>query len=772
MTRPEEIAGDENLPSSSSDRRFRCKIQGCNYSSPHKATLERHIGTHNTVGLMHFCSVQGCKRSKRGFPRLDNLTRHIRKLHRGIEPRTEDTSMQYQWRHLGSIDPDFSDLYSSTQESPGGPGEQAPSTPSDQGGEDWTFIYEEGWRANSYIQEVSIPLHHQCDDDWEDVGESSCKAYIVKRPLSRLSVPELQDILQLANDGKSIQLPGRSSFERGEVITGVVKDTLKVKEAAEAIVTLTNKVPATIPSTQRAPPMDSSPRQSFEHLDQKIRGAMEPARGKQVSQHRVLHLYEGFLEKVETAYKKLIEAADNRKTPLKDFVSSLVSAENIVTIGCATLSSFLDHKITTDLKSVYCMLHVSYAISRSSTLPESQKVTDTQFSESAASWKEWLPVISATGVNEQNVFDELLKIMWPEIQGGLANLEMFAEWLDTIPSDQRISAEELDPELPSACVDDPDDPNWSFLNEPLFAIPTDAYQENACLESYPNAPRTIETEVAPLDLDPVSSTARLWERLFGDLAVGIIISFVRELESAGLLILHIFGVLGSLLLRQVHRDESVSPCYSASRQLDTWQRQNFVDSMQKSLIHPAHLHASAVLTKASDLFVKGYLAGLDDLEDCIVAFLRILSQPSPSFMAFFSEIVIHFDHYYRFTLPKTMKCSFDRYSCKWNRFQEERDFFDSISSSTPSSTPTASPNATSDVASPTTSTQSVPSTSNKRSSAQIKDAQGTQPAEKRPRISGEPDLRQKDQKPFRFKIETGNPALRRRKKVLANLPHV
>ncbi|KAF3316282.1 hypothetical protein TWF173_002603 [Orbilia oligospora] len=722
----------------SSPKSFKCS--DCNYISKHKGTLERHVGTkHNATRQLHLCPVPNCKRFKKGFSRPDNLARHIKQVH--PEEKYQTDGIAYIGNHnqyLLSSNPDSSSEASSTQESsPGG----STATSFSETEDGWCSITDSSWEVSASIEEVGF----QRDGGWEDLGGPS--AYVVKQPLNRISISDLRGLLQLAGEDALIQLPDEPSPRKGDDIRKSIKEALNAKEDARSFVTLTSQLPTCTgsPTSSYTPP-SNTPHQAFELLDQKIRETMEPSKDKRINQHRVLHLYDKFLEEANNAYLKLIDATEdpiNMRSPaLKDFISSLINVENIITAGSAALSDFLDRKVPKDLKSIYCMLHVSYSMSHSTTLSHSPQITDTQFSESAATWKEWLPVVSDSGVRERDVFEELLEIMWSEMKGGLELMENLTEWIENLNREQLMIEEETNPDLPTTGVFQDGDPLYPGVSDPLFP--------DLCCDPHLFSP-------------PVSLGPPPWESLSASLVITAASSFLKELESSGILFLDRFGILETLFASRVcddKKDLSQSAGCLDHTLPDVQERQKVVKSMQRALDCPIYPQASSIVSKASNLFLKGYLAGLEDLEECAIFFLRVLCKPSHSVLNFFSAIVAHFTDYYHSQLPARVKCPHDRYknACYVSsKFKEAEGFIRSARLS--GSTPTSSP--ISDVTSPNPPDPQAPMCSRQRDHNQTGVDEGITIPSKISNVNAE-TIQGGYKRKFRFKVETGNPASRKK----------
>lgn len=65
--------------------RLKCPHPGCTSTFPRKYELERHQRTIHDLKVNIVCSVYGCNRTAKPFPRLDKFYEHVRKHHKGPE---------------------------------------------------------------------------------------------------------------------------------------------------------------------------------------------------------------------------------------------------------------------------------------------------------------------------------------------------------------------------------------------------------------------------------------------------------------------------------------------------------------------------------------------------------------------------------------------------------------------------------------------------------------------------------------------------------------
>jgi hypothetical protein len=70
---------------SDAKKRLKCPHPDCHSTFPRKYELKRHQGTIHDSKISILCSIYGCNRVSKPFPRLDKFYEHVRKHHKGPE---------------------------------------------------------------------------------------------------------------------------------------------------------------------------------------------------------------------------------------------------------------------------------------------------------------------------------------------------------------------------------------------------------------------------------------------------------------------------------------------------------------------------------------------------------------------------------------------------------------------------------------------------------------------------------------------------------------
>ncbi|KAK6539633.1 hypothetical protein TWF694_009839 [Orbilia ellipsospora] len=134
-----------------------------------------------------------------------------------------------------------------------------------------------------------------------------------------------------------------------------------------------------------------------------------------------------FLDAAWAALKKLHNATTREAASpqLKHFVEyqlgGIKGLRNIISTGLKALKSIFDGQIPSELSEVYCFLHVAYAISRSKKDARTEELPSLAFREDLNLFRRCLSSTSSTPeeLSQQDIFDEIVKIMWTEFQEGL-----------------------------------------------------------------------------------------------------------------------------------------------------------------------------------------------------------------------------------------------------------------------------------------------------------------------------------------------------------------
>ncbi|KAK6496952.1 hypothetical protein TWF481_001933 [Arthrobotrys musiformis] len=353
--------------------------------------------------------------------------------------------------------------------------------------------------------------------------------------------------------------------------------------------------------------------------------------------------------KANTAYMKLKSAASYGSDALKRFVSELVDLDNIFRIGHETLLAFIDEdkrKIPNDLKSLYCMLHLCYAMSQSTDINAADE-KDTEFAKSASEWKDCLPEIPSAGVDERSLFDELISVMWDEMKEAWDFMERSA-WGGTLGPDYAM----FDPAF--ALIDD-------FDTGDLLGGLSDLLVGDRLESLEYTTPEHMFRSVARPS----------WESLSKTLVITIAAGFIRGLqESCGIFIYGSNNVVGPVL----HTDSERLPALGSkipdqlALDIDLDGRHEVVAFLKDSL--PQRL--LPILNAASSHFLKGVISTLRDLQGCMVAFLAICCVTSHAFL-YFSDIIHRSCSYYYTHSSWDLGCYDDIYNTSDGRSDDDEE---------------------------------------------------------------------------------------------------
>lgn len=355
----------------------------------------------------------------------------------------------------------------------------------------------------------------------------------------------------------------------------------------------------------------------------------------------VFRKQKGLREKASKGYRKLQTATNYKSDHFKNFVSELKDLDNILRIGYVTLSEFINEdkkKVPNDLKALYCMLHLCYAMSES-TETDTLNKKDIEFAKSASEWKGCLQEVSDTGVYEQDLFDELVSVMWDEMKEGWDFMQS-SGWEATFGPDYVNFDPAFNP------IDDFD------TGDPLRSL-SDLLEIDMIFSGTPACSN-------PEQLCHSLPAARPpWETLVKTLVITLAVRFIQELQEASAMFFYIRDKIAGSTLRT---DDGSPPAPRTHIQpnpaLSLNQRQDIIMFLQDSL--PKKL--LPILNAASDHFLNGVINTLHDLEECMTAFLMICCVNAHTFLLFFSDVISRFYSYYHTRFPSNLKCSNDVYN--------------------------------------------------------------------------------------------------------------
>ncbi|KAF3935361.1 hypothetical protein ABW19_dt0210044 [Dactylella cylindrospora] len=467
---------------------------------------------------------------------------------------------------------------------------------------------------------------------------------------------------------------------------------------------------------------DQKSRILFAKIDKQLRKDKGSDNYREPETKELHSKYLRFKENASEAFAKLTSATkDPKRTDMfRAFVSSLGSVEDVIDNGCTVFYEFLEKRIPTHLKDLYCMHHVSYAMSKS--LAESKDIapmTDAQFAQSAAEWKSCLPQVSEEGVFEQDLYEEIISVMWAEIKQGMEFASELLELFDASIFDAPMPDLDswLDPPVQILESFDTNDPSmaeigaWSRYGsdlesprvEPCLLRSIDGNNDLALgqIASPPNNCRHIDKPSGTIDprtlccnsrgyanltsLPPSSYSCQemslfsgntqyknckdpppnplptpTWETLAKNPIVTAALNFLQDLRETGAIFLYICGSLGISLLSAFCKDTKDTPP-PPRPVLSIHERGNILISLTKALSFDAYPHARGIISAVSKPFLDGSLNDVHDLEYCMISFLKIQTTVLYTMENTLTAIISNLRSIYQ-TLPGCCKCPSDEYN--------------------------------------------------------------------------------------------------------------
>ncbi|KAK6351370.1 hypothetical protein TWF718_004532 [Orbilia javanica] len=131
-----------------------------------------------------------------------------------------------------------------------------------------------------------------------------------------------------------------------------------------------------------------------------------------------------FLTGALRALKKLRNASKDATTSpeLRSFVEGLGNLRDIIKVGLQSLQSIFDNKAPSRLKDIYCLLHVAYAMSQVEKRPQDPDVPSKSFRQDLFVFRSCLSPVPEGPAEvhiPQDLFDEIVGVMWEEFDEGL-----------------------------------------------------------------------------------------------------------------------------------------------------------------------------------------------------------------------------------------------------------------------------------------------------------------------------------------------------------------
>ncbi|KAF3925424.1 hypothetical protein AA313_de0208380 [Arthrobotrys entomopaga] len=308
-----------------------------------------------------------------------------------------------------------------------------------------------------------------------------------------------------------------------------------------------------------------------------------------------------------------------------------------------------------NLTSLYCMLHVCYAMSQASDTGAPQ-VTDTQFAKSASEWKHCITADADPKLRrqKQDLFDELIEVMWDEFKEGLEYAMQFEDVFNA----------QIDPMFETTGVFDTNDPGFTRWNPPDVDLNWDEYVNMDDLSSESTFDATAFTPFESVSgtshtISPAesgSSPPPSWETLVANAFITAAVNFVEELGETGIVFLYLCGSIAVSTLRHFTKSSTATP---EPAKPSSNERQDIMNSLTPTSAHNKIMNP--IIRAVSKPFLTGIIDTFNDLEECMVAFLKITSSDPHSFLCSFALLTTHFYTYYHQHLPRHLKCESDGY---------------------------------------------------------------------------------------------------------------
>ncbi|KAK6540204.1 hypothetical protein TWF694_009023 [Orbilia ellipsospora] len=402
---------------------------------------------------------------------------------------------------------------------------------------------------------------------------------------------------------------------------------------------------------------DKTRQKMFIHLQQYLESAPPSKSNFGHSREALLKKYHKFRQKAAEAFRKLENASLYRSEDFDRFVfQDLQTVDNVIDIGQSTLYNFIDRKMQKppdNLTSLYCMLHVCYAMSQASDT-NAPEVTDVQFAKSASEWKHCITADTDPKLRrqKQDLFDELVEVMWDEFKEGLEYAMQFEDVFNT----------QMDPVFDSIGVFDTNDPGFVGWNPPSVDLNWDSYVNMDDLSSestfdvmaltpFESVSGTSHT-ISPIESGPSPPS---WEALMASSFITAALNFIEELKETGIVFLYLCGSIAVSTIRHF-TNASTTPAPEPAKP-NSNERQDILNSLI-----PYSTNIKPIIKMVAKPFLTGVIDTFNDLEECMVAFLKIISNDPHSFLCSFTLLTSHFYTYYHQHLPQHLKCENDGYN--------------------------------------------------------------------------------------------------------------
>ncbi|KAK6539406.1 hypothetical protein TWF694_009631 [Orbilia ellipsospora] len=334
------------------------------------------------------------------------------------------------------------------------------------------------------------------------------------------------------------------------------------------------------------------------------------------SRHRFRQVNEKFLTAALAAYKKLKRAAysDTVSTRFRRFCNNLGELDDILQTGFDTLEKFLDGGIPRSLKEMYSFLHVAYAMSQDGD-EMTPKLDEPAFISGISVFKGCLEAESS----EQDLFDEVVTVMWDELNHGLS-------WV----KEQKFEASLL----------------------AYSATGTTPGQELKDILQWPQEHHSISGRDGEVRVDgrsewfglPNQQNLRLKEYTptWKDLVTGTIfvnvIRFLKSLDNIGVVFIYLCGTFGSTILN------SPKPMHNTTNDIPSPQEMELQDSIIEKIITPLKQdrasHIAQILKVAKYTLRAGSLTSIHDFEQYLIGLIKIHQRSRREFLRLVKRILV------------------------------------------------------------------------------------------------------------------------------------
>ncbi|KAF3914019.1 hypothetical protein ABW21_db0209667 [Orbilia brochopaga] len=354
--------------------------------------------------------------------------------------------------------------------------------------------------------------------------------------------------------------------------------------------------------------------------------------GLHLSRIRLYQTNEKFRSAATKAYNKLKRAAwsDAVSDDFRRFYRDLGDLEDIFKAGFDTLESFLGGGIPRSLKEMYSFLHVAYAMSQAE-LQTAPVLKDSEFAAGISIFKSCLPNEPTAGgqLSEQDLFDEIVKIMWDELHDAmvwakenLGNLPVFA---DSSASDRQEVYDIL---------------KWSYDQNA-------ENQEAAAVEDPTVGFNAMVSEATSMEFDPFRvipnqspSVVPKWDDLFTSRGFSHVVQFLKSLTEVGTVFLYLCGTFYSVLRTATattpHFRKDLDPEKRkppATQSVIDPKELELQDHMLEYVINPLrHDNAGSKIAKVAKYMLRAVpMNDLLDFESYLIGLIKVCHRPKQEF---------------------------------------------------------------------------------------------------------------------------------------------